>query len=262
MIDIRLEPNPTAWDLKWSMFRIPVRVHPLFWLTTLLIWFDSDTRFSYVLVAIACVFLAILIHELGHAFAQRHYGDRESHIVIYYFGGLTIGSINPSSYLARILISLWGPGAGFILGGVAYAFVLLIRYSVIPEPESHVMVALDVLVWVSVIWGAVNLLPVFPLDGGQITRELIHRKAPQRGDVLAFGISFYVALLACLGFLGYFIYERSSGVQGSLLGAVFFGVLAYSSYRLWRQVRAFGGSYEDEGPRQAWERDADWWKRS
>lgn len=262
MIEIPLEPNRTPWDLKWRMFRIPVRVHPLFWLTTLLIWFEKDALFSYVLVAIACVFVSILIHELGHAFAQRYYGDRENHIVLYYFGGLAVGSTSPSSYVSRILIDLWGPGAGFILGGMAYASVLLIDHNLLPRPDRHVLWALDVLVWVSLLWGAVNLLPVFPLDGGQIAREIINHKAPQRGDVLAFGISFYVALVACLAFLGYYIYERSTGVQGSLLGALLFGLLAYSSYRLWRQVKAFGGGYEDEGPRQAWERDADWWKRS
>ena len=42
--------------------------------------------------------------------------------------------------------------------------------------RASTIIILFVLVWdllfVNIFWGLVNLLPVFPLDGGQISREL------------------------------------------------------------------------------------------
>src|SRR5579862_1711733 len=98
---ILLEPPRTPWDLKWSMFSIPVRAHPLFWLSTLLLAYRGGddqranidhTPFKYVVAVCVCVFVSILVHEFGHAFAHRYYGDRRPHVVLWVLGGLCIGS--------------------------------------------------------------------------------------------------------------------------------------------------------------------------
>src|SRR5208283_5752371 len=88
---IKLEPDPTLWDVKWRMLGVPVRVHPLFWLMALILSYTSGMRFGFVLVSMACILVSILVHEFGHAMCQRHYGDRGNYVVLYVFGGLAIG---------------------------------------------------------------------------------------------------------------------------------------------------------------------------
>src|SRR4051812_37327197 len=62
-----LEPQTTEWDLRWMMFGIPVRVHPFFWLVCLLMGQSAlELGVLYLLAWIGCVFVSILVHELGH----------------------------------------------------------------------------------------------------------------------------------------------------------------------------------------------------
>lgn len=84
MID--LEPSRTRWDLQWRMFGIPVRVHPLFWLAALMLTFSGNVSLPVVLIGTVCLFVSILLHEFGHAFCQRYYGDRENHVVLWILG--------------------------------------------------------------------------------------------------------------------------------------------------------------------------------
>jgi Zn-dependent protease len=259
---LNLEPKPTPWDLKWVLFGIPVRVHPLFWAVSLLLWYEKTIPFTHVLTAIACGFVSILTHEFGHAFAQRYYGDRHNHIVLYQLGGLACGSRQAPGYWPRVFVSLWGPGAGFILGGIAACVFYALKYQWLPPVDPHVYIAVFVLYWTNLIWGLVNLLPIFPLDGGQIMRETVLRKAPRRGDFFVFTISFYAAIAAAVACLGLYVYDLKQNAPASLFNVIFFAVLAISSWMARRQIGQFGNlDGGDDEPRQTWEQDPDWWKR-
>src|SRR4051794_3104022 len=87
------EPNYTQFDLRWRMFGIPVRVHPAFWLVSAIYGWDfvQGGELRLLLVWIACVFVSVLLHELGHVLTGMLFGSR-GHIVLYSFGGLAIGS--------------------------------------------------------------------------------------------------------------------------------------------------------------------------
>jgi Zn-dependent protease len=72
------------------------------------------------------------------------------------------------------------------------------------------------------LWGLINLLPVYPLDGGRVAREICTLGNPRRGIVLSLRISMVVAaLMAAIAALSW----------NSLYTAILFGYLAYSSYR-------------------------------
>ena len=60
------EPPRTPYDLNFSLLGIPVRIHPFFWLAGLLLG-PRQGGPPAILLWIAAVFLAILVHELGHA---------------------------------------------------------------------------------------------------------------------------------------------------------------------------------------------------
>jgi stage IV sporulation protein FB len=265
-IQILMEPARTPYDLRFKLLGTPVRVHPLFWLMGLLIVYSAARKDPlYMLLGIACLFVSILVHEFGHALSSQHFGDRHCYVILYVMGGLCCSGDRPvPPRMPRIWMLLWGPLAGFILGGIAYAVSLAVDRGMIPG-SYPLDFALAILIFVNVAWGVMNLLPVFPLDGGQIAREILVWKWPDSGEVSTFTVSIVTAILVAIAATVYSIYQYAVYKSSpELLPIIFFGMLAYQNWRFRKQViqmREYGG-YEEEAPRAAWEQDPDWWKKS
>jgi len=239
------EPPRTGFDLNFSLFGVPVRIHPLFWLIMLLLG-RPDTP-QQALVWIAAASLSILVHEFGHVAAIAYYGAR-SHIVLHGFGGLAIQDTawrrDPKS---QIIISLAGPAAGFLLAGaILLGLQLANRLTefsiggssiVVFDFDPSGMLYLDLLTWyllfANIFWGLLNLLPVFPLDGGQATAALLQINDPRDGMRKALMLSIGVAALMLIyGFM-----------NGWGITAFFFGFMAYQNYQLLQAYRGgYGGS--------------------
>ncbi|HEY3320995.1 MAG TPA: site-2 protease family protein [Planctomycetota bacterium] len=268
---LQSEPRRTPGDLNWKFLGIPVRVHPSFWLASLLLCYTSIPPFGVVLVTIGCMFLSIFVHELGHALCYCYYGDRRPSMVLYWLGGLCKGKERNDTHWAHIAICLWGPGAGLILGAVAYGIgaylfgPLFFWRASIAESQIYAFYALNSTFWFSVIWGLMNLLPVFPLDGGQVLRHWAKWKNWNNVDPRVFRISFYAALTAAVLLLAFYVFlqigNKEADDKRNIFPALMFAWLAFNSYMIGKQLGE-GGSLdgEDAGPRQAWERDGDWWK--
>ncbi len=237
------EPERTQGDLNFVLFGIPVRVHPLFWFVGLLLGLHSPTA-AAMIAWIAALFLGILVHELGHAAVMRSYGFYPS-IVLYGMGGLAMygpgqqyGGRRPG-FGGQVLISAAGPLAGFVLAAVVAAgmhlaghtlFVVriagLVPMIFVGDPiESYFIRFVNDLLFISVFWGVINLLPVYPLDGGQIAREVALRLNPQGGFRLSLIISFVVAALVAVVAL---VHLGRDGVFMALL----FGYMAVNSYAM------------------------------
>ncbi len=237
-------PPPTRFDLNFSIFRIPVRVHPLFWLIAILFG-SASSGLVGILIWVIAVFISILIHELGHALAMRRYGQT-SHIILHMAGGLTVPESmawgNSYANVAmtanqQIFISLAGPFAGFAFAAVIVAAsklagaLIQINFILgfIPFPIVFLPTAADVvnsmvmsLLWINIFWGIINLMPVYPLDGGNVSRYVLIQVDPQGGARTSLWISVIVgALVAVAGFF----------LLGSVYMAILFGLLAFQSYQ-------------------------------
>ena len=130
------EPPPSRGEIHFVLFGFPVRVHPFFWLATLFLGSNSENLQS-LLAWIAAVFVAILVHELGHALVMRAYGLRPA-ITLHGLGGVTSdrgsGQFVPRLYaFEQILISLAGPAAGFLLAAVVCGILAAVGRPAIPE---------------------------------------------------------------------------------------------------------------------------------
>ena len=141
---ILLEPPRTAWDLKLALLRIPVRIHPLFWLGALILSYSRGNPFGLVLAKVGCVLLSLLVHEFGHALCGRCYGDRQNHVVLYFCYGVCVSERDTERHWPRIHELLWGPGAGFLLGGLAFGALEAILHGLLPAPHWYVVDALIV----------------------------------------------------------------------------------------------------------------------
>lgn len=106
------------------------------------------------------LFGSILVHELGHATVARRFGAFVRGIVLHGFGGMTYheGRLSPGR---QFLVVLAGPAASLLLGALA-----VVPWVVIPAgPAAEIA---GKIVFLNFFWGAFNLLPMYPLDGGQL----------------------------------------------------------------------------------------------
>jgi len=259
------EPSRTAYDLHFQIAGFPVRVHPLFWLVAVIMGLigmpKGPLAAPFILIWVAVVFVSILVHELGHACTMRYFGEG-ARVVLYSFGGLAIPDASPFSQgfgygrgrspLQQILISAAGPAAGFVLAaivlGVAYASGANILYGkiagVLPIPiviearNVYLLMLFRDLLWVNIFWGLMNLLPVYPLDGGQISREVFMVNNPRTGMQQSLWLSVFAAGGAAVAGLVLF---------KSLILALLFGSLAFSSYQILQQISGRGGGFGGGG---------------
>ena len=243
------EPQRTQGDLHFSLFGIPVRVHPFFWVIGVLLG-PINTEFADILVRVAAFFLAILVHELGHAAAMRLYGFRPW-ITLYGLGGLA--SYDPSGNygsresgpLRQIVISAAGPGAGFGLAGILIGAIVLTghrvqlglggTYGILIRMEQVGSEYLDLFLWymlfISIVWGIVNLLPVYPLDGGQISREVFLAADPREGIRRSLLLSTFTGVAVAVIVLVRSIQAAGGRFDLRMLWVpALFGYLAYASY--------------------------------
>ena len=216
-----LEPPPSPLDLKWQMFGIPVRVHPFFWLFTALLGLGALRQgVAYLLLWIVCVFVSILLHELGHVVVGKVFGSH-GRILLYSFGGLAIGSSNLAERWQRVAVYLAGPASQLLL-----VVTLAIPYKVytgVTEGEGGGFIG-ELFYFLFVIngfWALLNLLPVWPLDGGQVSRELFELANPAGGRRASLALS-----LACAAALALV------GLVFSVYTALLFGSLAFCSWQL------------------------------
>lgn len=255
------EPASTPYDLNFRLLGVRVRVVPWFWLVAMLLGWNltriGDQQAMFLTLWIAAVFLSILVHEMGHALAMRYYGI-DSYIVLYQFGGLAV----PDRYahstgfrsrsrgeapISQIVISAAGPAAQI---GLAVAIVLVLRLTgfalrfEVPYLEYLISVrqgaqiesvplefVLFFLMLISVFWALLNLLPVYPLDGGQIARNLFSLFHPVAGIQ-------YSLILSVITAGGVALYGFSQ--QQPFLG-IMFALLAYSSFQVLQAYSSRGG---------------------
>lgn len=238
------QPPVSRYDINFSIAGFPVRVHPLFWLMAFIFGASSNSIFK-IIIWIAVVFVSILFHELGHAFCMRVYGQ-DSHIVLHLAGGITIpdtmrwGNSSATVYLNRtqeILISLAGPLTGFLFATIVMIVVNLLggsitmslMYGIIPFPFAYLPIGgfivnelVITLLWINIFWGLINLLPVYPLDGGNITRNLLLKIDPLNGVNTSLWVSVITgAIVAIIGVV----------LMKSIYIAYLFGMLAYQSFQ-------------------------------
>ena len=228
-------PQPSPLDIRFVLFRIPVSITPFFWFIGSLLAYNVSFRdgrldpFAFG-TAILAILVSILVHELGHGLVIRYVFGASTMIFLHGFGGVAVHN-RPYYYrtprrLGRIFISFAGPLAGFLLSAAGLG--ILWNANGIIDAESHLRFFLDLVCFIGIYWGVFNLLPVYPLDGGQIFREICLMVSQRYGMEVSAGISAVTAIL-----LAIFFYQTSW-----YFGVFLFGILAYQSIQM-LQTRRF-----------------------
>lgn len=234
------EPATSQYDLQFNFFGYSTRIAWGFWVVAVILgwsWCTSldklfamsgiDSPGAPVLLIIwsAAICASILVHELGHALAMSYFGVR-SRIVLYHFGGLAIpdsfgawdgarrGRLQPRDSL---IISAAGPFAQLLLAVLVYAAgrgvgmqmeldSYLERFFGIPIPATDApssaasFAIFNAIVTPSVLWALFNLLPILPLDGGNIMMNTLAinnvRDSTRNAHMISIGVAALVGIYA------------------------------------------------------------------
>jgi Zn-dependent protease len=206
----------------------------MFWLVSLLLGLGGNPKPDQMLLWVGTVFVSIIVHEMGHALMARAHGWQPS-ITLHGFGGLA--SYRPTYHTtsSSLLISIAGPAAGFLFAAGVLATLMALGHRVefdwpplsrmpftwegFDSQRANMLVFF--LLYVNIFWGLVNLLPVYPLDGGQIAREVLCVFNPSDGMRQSLWLSVIMAgAIAVLAF---------TRLDDKYI-AFFFAYLAYTSY--------------------------------
>jgi len=201
---------------------IQVYLHFTWFIVAVLEFSQFSRRYHFPLwglVEYLALFAIVLVHEFGHAFACRQVGGRADQIMLWPLGGAAFVSPpqRPGAYLWSIAA---GPLVNVILFPIftAILFVAAGAQLRVTNPDFYRFIA--------ALWNintgllVFNLLPIYPLDGGQLVRGILwiwigRVRSLRVASVIGFAGAIGLALLAWkwqsiwLGVIAFFIFAQA-----------------------------------------------------
>ena len=178
----------------FRLFGIDVYLH---WAWFFAAWYFISGAKGYsseVWSVLECLalFAIVLTHEFGHQLACRSVGGQTHNIILWPFGG--VAYVTPPQ---RPGAQLWSIAAGPLVNVALFPIFSVIWW--IGYSANWIDIVPDVYRFVVTLWYintlllAFNMLPVYPLDGGQILRSLLW---------FIFGRAHSLLIATILGFIG------------------------------------------------------------
>ncbi len=169
------------------MGRIKFGVHPLFLLVGVYYAFTGKILY-FVVYTISAV-----IHELGHSLRAGSLGCELNKITLMPFGAVVKGNIEGLSFKDQVSVALAGP-----MINLAVAIFFIAIWWIKPEIYAYTDIAVESCMSIALV----NLLPIFPLDGGRILTCLLYLKfGEKKGEKISKIISLIFSIILILGFV-------------------------------------------------------------
>jgi stage IV sporulation protein FB len=253
--------NPLLWILTGSVplftaFGIRVRAHASLVITIILILlfgFGQPGPLQERVVSSSVLFLIVLLHEFGHCFAARWVGGEADEILMHPLGGLAL-TRPPQRPWPMFVTVAGGPGVNVVICLLCGALLYFISGQLPWNPFNFMPFysSQSTFSWLNIAmytwwiyqmsWMLLcfNLLPIFPLDGGQMLQTILW---PHFG--------YYKSMMfACItGMIGAVV----AGMIGLATGQLFLIILAALGFmtcmNMRQQLKAAGpwAFQEDEG---------------
>ncbi len=228
-------------DGSFRLFRfagIDVYLH---WLWILIAYFQIVERprayssLAWNTAEYLALFGIVLLHEFGHAFGTRQVGGTADTILLWPFGGVAYVKPPP-----RPGAELWSIAAGPLVNVVIFFLLAAAHFlpgvAELAQTNRDAYFLLRNVTYINVGLLIFNLLPVFPLDGGQILRSLLwFAVGPVRSLLYASGLG----LIGIVAIVWYFIDWRSLSLdQSTIFTALIAAYLFSNCWAAFRQARA------------------------
>jgi Zn-dependent protease/CBS domain-containing protein len=213
-----------GWSLPIARIAgIQLRIHVTFLL--LIAWLaygyyaegGSPAALGRVLF-ILLLFLCVVLHEFGHAFAAKAYGINTPDITLLPIGGVARLQRMPEEPKQELIIAIAGPLVNVV---IALCLFLVIGSRALVSPMA--MQSGDLLtnlLAINIALVLFNLLPAFPMDGGRVLRALLatrmsYVRATQVAATIGQGFAFLFGFAGLFGnpfllFIALFVYVGAS----------------------------------------------------
>jgi Zn-dependent protease len=159
----------------FKLFGIEVFLHWSWFLLALYVIQSRKNDYSSItwnILAYLTLFLIVLTHEFGHALACRSVGGQANQIVLWPFGG--VAYVSPPQRPGAVLWSIFaGPLVNIILLPVLSAIWWFADSAGLGDTAPDVLNYLENIWGINLVLLVFNMLPIYPLDGGQIFRALL-----------------------------------------------------------------------------------------
>src|SRR2546423_5668736 len=132
----------------------------------------SYSSMTWNILEYLSLFVIVLLHECGHALACRQVGGRADQIVLWPLGG--VAYVDPPP---RPGATLWSIAAGPLVNVVLLPLSLIAVFAAQKlgweDSIPNIYRFVTALAGINILLLAFNMLPIYPLDGGQILRSLL-----------------------------------------------------------------------------------------
>ena len=170
--------------LSFNLFGIPTEIKGGFLFLGLFLYtWVNDVGAAVELTIWAGI--ALLLHELGHAWALKRY-HLPPRIELHMLGGMAYsreGNRDDLTNGQNIIIVLAGPAMSILMGVVLLGIIAVtgaLPSFALTEEQAQVYP-----LFFSLGWGILNLIPIYPLDGGQFLRYLLAYNRNWNAELIA-----------------------------------------------------------------------------
>lgn len=225
--------------LRFRLFDIPVGIHATFLLIVVLGPRDSAAS---VTSWVGAAFIAIMLHELGHALSAKRFGAAGVTITLYGLGGLTSYTNDGEMGHGRaFVVSAAGSAVGIVAGLTLVGLGRLGSFDSLPNPAVDF---LEYFVFVALVWGVLNWIPIVPLDGGHMAEHLIALFNAEKAPLIAQIVTWIsVAIIVPFAVV--------NGFHFAAIIVVVFAAAGFRDYRVKAARPASSGQTMGDAPRPA-----------
>lgn len=236
--------------IRFTLFGVQVSIHPTLWLTLAILgrayMVSNLVELMSALLFIIAAFVVLLMHEMGHALVGRRLGGGAPSVYLAWLGGDCTNETARLTRVQGVVMTAAGPLTSLAVGlvtclilclyvgdfGLASVLSVGFAFGVMPAEVLMAYPPLAMffffyLIEVSFWWTILNMLPIFPLDGGQIMQGLM------KSRVQMHAISLTVAIVLSLAF----------AVLGLWLLSIFMILLAVLNHKFYQESRNGGTDF-------------------
>ncbi len=175
-------------------------------------------------IELLAVFGIILLHEFGHALACRQVGGQADRIILWPLGGLAL--IRPPKRPGAVLWSIAaGPLVNVFLVPVTIVAFLIANSAGLETTSPNVFLFIKSIMTINLVLLIFNILPFYPLDGGQVLQALLWFVIGHSRSILVASI---IGLVGAAGMLLVALQMNEGHINWLVLVAGYLGLQAWS----------------------------------